>query len=89
MELEEISGDARVALSQCAEQSKVKDGKENDRMSLLAKVTSAKQNAEQDKDTLIDIVRRLLVRPGFMDIRFPANTSNLPGRRNSQPIRLP
>jgi THO complex subunit 2 len=60
-ELEEITGDARIALSQCSEQNKAKEGKEKDRATILAKVTKAKQNADADKDSLVELVQKFLV----------------------------
>ena len=60
-ELEEILLDAKAALAQCADQNKANERTENDDMSFLTAMTKAKQDAELDKDTLIDLVKQFMV----------------------------
>jgi THO complex subunit 2 len=60
-ELDEILADAKATLSPITDQSRENDANENDRAALVTKLTKVKQNAEVDKETLVDLVKRLLV----------------------------
>jgi hypothetical protein len=80
-QLEEILADAKSAIATFAEQdnSKAKDSKDSPAKAPAAKVIKIKQHAEQDKETLTDIVRTFLV----------STFRSLPWSLDLQACRLP
>jgi hypothetical protein len=88
-ELEEILGDAKAALAQCNEQPKESDGNEEERTAVLSPVNQVKQNAEADKETLVSLVKRFLVRRVLLGIMSSRDWVISPGCWVHQSVYMP